>query len=517
VFSFPGLLPGDDVVSLVKLLTSKDPDGDITAAVALEGGNDESTSSTFQKKNTLDFILDPNLKSEADLAIARKKSNYKNMLSRIDFKKAYEALFSILYMANLPCFDTRGFTAEKNGERGNLKYCEWKGKHMSCSAIFTTFPSDQGMCCSFNMKAADEMFLGNQYPNLVKKLQDSDRNYSFTDSQVPLSYINDNEPKSLPGRNKGLVVMLDAHRDLLSAGSMDIDFHGFLGFIGSNHTYPRLNLEGFEILGGHRNIITLTATKIDAEPGLEDLDITKRNCRFPYETDVMKIHKHYSFDNCIFECALLFAQSKSVNGCIPWYFPSAGDEILICDPWETVEFLNDMANVPEEKCDYCLSDCSTTLYQPYLVAVPFSKCDSYNLGVSKYCNIYNKNFVPPTKYDGQILAEYQARQRNDSFLKDIQSTTRTHARIIPGGDVFTLNPKTYEAFDKDVAVVRIFFQKSTVLQIGSQPRMTWIDYFSTVGGLLGLVLGMGIISFIEVIWVCCRMVALKTNMTHWVR
>ncbi len=175
MFSFPGLLPGDDVVSLVKLLTSKDPDGDITAAVALEGGNDESTSSTFQKKNTLDFILDPNLKSEADLAIARKKSNYKNMLSRIDFKKAYEALFSILYMANLPCFDTRGFTAEKNGERGNLKYCEWKGKHMSCSAIFTTFPSDQGMCCSFNMKAAESIFKGTTYPQLVQELQMKDK------------------------------------------------------------------------------------------------------------------------------------------------------------------------------------------------------------------------------------------------------------------------------------------------------------------------------------------------------
>ena len=106
---------------------------------------------------------------------------------------------------------------------------------------------------------------------------------------------------------------------------------------------------------------------------------------------------------------------------------------------------------------------------------------------------------------------------NASFLNSFQSTTRTHAKVIPGGDVFTQSTKTYEAYERDIAIVRIFFQKSTVLQIGSQPRMTWIDYFSTVGGLLGLVLGMGIISFIEVIWVCCRMVAFKTNMTNWVR
>ncbi len=46
--SFPGLLPGDNVVSLVKLLTSKDPDGDIAAAVALEGGYNACSNSSQQ-------------------------------------------------------------------------------------------------------------------------------------------------------------------------------------------------------------------------------------------------------------------------------------------------------------------------------------------------------------------------------------------------------------------------------------------------------------------------------------
>ena len=221
-----------------------------------------NATSTFQKKNTFDLIFDPSLISELQIAVAKKKKEYKDILLRIDLKRAYEGLFSLLYSANLPCFDTKGITAEKDGDRGNLKYCEWKGKPMSCSAIFSTFPSDQGLCCSFNMKAAEDIFWGNKYPKIVNNLQDFDKNHSFSDSQVPIKYLIDNEPKSLPGRNKGLVVVLDAHRDLLSAGSMDIDLFGFLGFIGTNQTYPRLNLEGFEIMAGHRNIITLTATKL---------------------------------------------------------------------------------------------------------------------------------------------------------------------------------------------------------------------------------------------------------------
>jgi hypothetical protein len=46
--------------------------------------------------------------------------------------------------------------------------------------------------------------------------------------------------------------------------------------------------------------------------------------------------------------------------------------------------------------------------------------------------------------------------------------------------------------------------------------MNWIKYLSTVGELLGLVLGMGIVSFIELIWLCCRMTAKKWNFTAWV-
>ena len=46
--------------------------------------------------------------------------------------------------------------------------------------------------------------------------------------------------------------------------------------------------------------------------------------------------------------------------------------------------------------------------------------------------------------------------------------------------------------------------------------MTWIDYFATVGGLLGLMLGMGLVSFIELIWLFLRILARKLNWTDWI-
>jgi hypothetical protein len=148
-----------------------------------------------------------------------------------------------------------------------------------------------------------------------------------------------------------------------------------------------------------------------------------------------------------------------------------------------------------------------------VTAIPFSNCDYSNLGVSDLCNLDDDHLPQPTKYSDQVMEEYNANKINkdpDFFVK-YQSTRRTFSTQ----DYFVLDAKTYDAYEKDIALVEVFFRKSTVIQMGSQPRMTWVDYFSIVGGLLGLVLGMGIISFVEVIWLCLRIIARKLDKADW--
>jgi hypothetical protein len=81
---------------------------------------------------------------------------------------------------------------------------------------------------------------------------------------------------------------------------------------------------------------------------------------------------------------------------------------------------------------------------------------------------------------------------------------------------FPSNGKTYDAYETDIAIVDIYFSKSSVLQMGRTSTMNWVDYLSTVGGLLGLVLGMGFISFIELAWLAIRMAARSLHLTHWI-
>jgi hypothetical protein len=65
-------------------------------------------------------------------------------------------------------------------------------------------------------------------------------------------------------------------------------------------------------------------------------------------------------------------------------------------------------------------------------------------------------------------------------------------------------PKEYDAYNKDFAVLNVFFFTTTVMMFTSQQRQSWIDYFSSVGGALGLCIGMSIITVVELFWLCLR-------------
>ena len=120
--------------------------------------------------------------------------------------------------------------------------------------------------------------------------------------------------------------------------------------------------EGFEIKTGHQNIIAVESVKVDADEEMISLSSKERNCLFPEENEFMKIHKNYSYDNCMFECSFLYAQEE-VNQkfkivCQPWFYPSLHNATTICDPWQSHKFLYHMTNtLPDDKCSHCLPDC----------------------------------------------------------------------------------------------------------------------------------------------------------------
>jgi len=192
--------------------------------------------------------------------------------------------------------------------------------------------------------------------------------------------------------------------------------------------------------------------------------------------------------------------------CIPWFFPTPVNiSAYFCNPWETITFLDIMNNVHGKKCN-CLPDCNGTLFDPVITSIPLRKCDSSNFGVSWLCN--PNTSVQPSMYGDQITSLFKSNNiENTRVFNLFESIWRNYSKE----DLFNYGTDYYSVYDRDIALLEVFFKKPTIIQITRQARMNWIDYISTVGGLLGLVLGMGIISFIELLWVCLRLVALKMN------
>ncbi len=86
-----------------------------------------------------------------------------------------------------------------------LKYCAWKGITIPCAAIFDPVPTDFGICCSFNMKSAEDIFRKSAYTDIVTKMQKKDKSRAFDDTAKPQWYKDANEPKTRPGIKESIV------------------------------------------------------------------------------------------------------------------------------------------------------------------------------------------------------------------------------------------------------------------------------------------------------------------------
>ena len=59
---------------------------------------------------------------------------------------------------------------------------------------------------------------------------------------------------------------------------------------------------------------------------------------------------------------------------------------------------------------------------------------------------------------------------------------------------------TYDAYQRDIAMVTFFFESTTAFEYTRDERMTLIQYISQMGGLMGLCTGFSFISAIEILY-----------------
>ena len=120
----------------------------------------------------------------------------------------------------------------------------------------------------------------------------------------------------------------------------------------------------------------------------------------------------------------------------------------------------------------------------------------------------------PAMWRQQVQVEYK------TLMGDIPEYVATNEYKMPSTRKFVKEDKvqsltlkdyrlkhpTYDAFQNDIAIANFYFDKSTIIRFKRAPRMTWTDYISQVGGLLGLAIGFSLCSLVEIIyWIIARL------------
>ena len=151
---------------------------------------------------------------------------------------------------------------------------------------------------------------------------------SFYDSEKETT-ITDLKPE--PGIEKGLRLVLDAHSNLISSGTVFDNFKGFTTVVGDPNSFPLTRMDGTLLKTGQENYVSILPTDITAVQesdhsweGIRTIHPSKRNCYFSDEiiTDKpLQLFKNYSQFNCLLECQIKYVRGNMTSPCTPWYFP----------------------------------------------------------------------------------------------------------------------------------------------------------------------------------------------------
>ena len=85
---------------------------------------------------------------------------------------------------------------------------------------------------------------------------------SFFNTTPPLWYSSKSEPKPQAGQNKGLRLILDAHTDQISSGTVFDNFKGFVTLVGGRESFPLTQRHSFLLKPGQQSYVAISATSV---------------------------------------------------------------------------------------------------------------------------------------------------------------------------------------------------------------------------------------------------------------
>ena len=134
-----------------------------------------SEFATGAKYSGYDLVKNTELNAMVEEGKATVEASMKLLARKMLKADVKSSMMELMWSNNLPCYDKGTRTYFSGGLNFPvLRRCEWKGKEVPCHAIFTTVPTDSGMCCAFNARGAESTFKDSDYLRSITSLRNAD-------------------------------------------------------------------------------------------------------------------------------------------------------------------------------------------------------------------------------------------------------------------------------------------------------------------------------------------------------
>ncbi|XP_058117490.1 pickpocket protein 28-like [Anopheles ziemanni] len=254
-----------------------------------------------------------------------------------------------------------------------LYFCKWRNEGGLCTNYFTETITEEGICFTFNAQSSQEMLredqLHNDYEyiteNKTSPLWSLENGYSEKSDMdtYPLRVLGD-------GARAGLFVLLNLFkfdRELICRGPVQ----GFKILLHSSSEYPQVSRQYYRVPLHQEVIISVKPQMITTSEGLREYTPERRQCFFNEERH-LRYFKVYTQQNCELECLSNYTLQKC--GCAKFSMPrddntkvcgasqiqcynEAEDDMLL----EDVKYLVDKSFDFRAKCN-CLPACTSVQY-----------------------------------------------------------------------------------------------------------------------------------------------------------
>uniref|UniRef100_A0A1S4HE31 Amiloride-sensitive sodium channel, other n=2 Tax=Anopheles gambiae TaxID=7165 RepID=A0A1S4HE31_ANOGA len=323
--------------------------------------------------------------------------------------------------------------------------CQYGNTYDACEDRLTETVTEEGICYTFNMMSEREIFR--------KSSLHTEYNYME-------GWFNSKEHQPLApvyargaGLHDGLTLYLrhmQEDTDYLCTGFSQ----GYKLMIHGTDEYPQVSLRNMRIPFSHEISIALKPQMMVTSQSAADFSWEKRQCFFNHER-YLRFFELYNQDNCELEC--LSNVTKALCGCVRFSMPRSNDTTV----------------------------CPLSMWQCMYRAKWFLRPSN------------NSRLPPNEEFEiTKIVNSCNCLPACSSVYYDVE-TTQTSLDM----EKFLLATNELMGDDSDkffITTIAIYFKESYFITSKRSELYGWVDFLANCGGLLGLFMGVSILSLLEI-------------------